>query len=460
MLETTKEIIERFFSSKKRQELAKKGHALKDGSYPIENEEDLKNAWKLRKHGDSKGILAHIRRRANALGVSLDSLHEDDENKYRHPHRQLPKGVGPEELAGLSIEKDTGELSGKFSDKEIEQFKTGGEFEVQTATGPKKVKYPSWVDAIGLSRPSKPIVLPSSSPEAKASRLAAHKERIAKDKTEPTVHTPAFSSGGLTGSELEYSFKKETSRRADIAKGIAADLAKQRMSQAQSSLNQEFEKTSLSNPKEAETAIKLSKAADEAGKRASAFGKISTGLIGSAHPKFKAHYSKHGLGIPSGINAVVDLTKSQSKAEVSKSLEKVTPKPLEVSSKHELPEPKDYEAATGLKNILKQKSSVKKAKTVVDPSLTSKKTAAIAEPTGKVKLAPEWKGLKHVGGLVSKTMSSWKGDISQEKVAPETSFDPDSVLRRRNIPQVSSKEERKKEPGLGKLGKTLKKFGL
>ena len=60
---------ERKFSEEKREELADKGEALPDGSFPIANVKDLKNAIKA--HGRAKDIekaKRHIKKRAKALG--------------------------------------------------------------------------------------------------------------------------------------------------------------------------------------------------------------------------------------------------------------------------------------------------------------------------------------------------------------------------------------------------------
>jgi starvation-inducible DNA-binding protein len=58
------------FTKEEREELAKKGQALPDGSYPIRNEEDLKNA--IQAYGranpeDRAKVRTHIRKRARAL---------------------------------------------------------------------------------------------------------------------------------------------------------------------------------------------------------------------------------------------------------------------------------------------------------------------------------------------------------------------------------------------------------
>lgn len=58
------------FSQQKREGLAKKGHAMPDGSFPIENEADLKNAiHAVGRAKDPSAAKSHIRKRAKALGL-------------------------------------------------------------------------------------------------------------------------------------------------------------------------------------------------------------------------------------------------------------------------------------------------------------------------------------------------------------------------------------------------------
>lgn len=65
-LETVRREYARKFTTEQRKKLAKEGKAKKDGSFPIENEADLKNAIKLAKAEDR----AHVKKRAAALGLS------------------------------------------------------------------------------------------------------------------------------------------------------------------------------------------------------------------------------------------------------------------------------------------------------------------------------------------------------------------------------------------------------
>ena len=63
-------LAEREFSTEERTELADKGFALPDGSYPIENIEDLKNAIKAYGRAKDQGVTAkHIQKRAKALSA-------------------------------------------------------------------------------------------------------------------------------------------------------------------------------------------------------------------------------------------------------------------------------------------------------------------------------------------------------------------------------------------------------
>jgi DNA-binding ferritin-like protein len=61
------------FTEEQRKELAKKGQALKDGSYPIRNEADLKNAIRAigrANKGNRAAVKRHILKRAKALGAT------------------------------------------------------------------------------------------------------------------------------------------------------------------------------------------------------------------------------------------------------------------------------------------------------------------------------------------------------------------------------------------------------
>jgi len=68
---------ERIFSDEQREKLAKSGEAMKDGSFPISNKKDLKNAVKAIGRAKNPGAAqAHIKKRAKALGAT-DLLPED-----------------------------------------------------------------------------------------------------------------------------------------------------------------------------------------------------------------------------------------------------------------------------------------------------------------------------------------------------------------------------------------------
>lgn len=66
------EVEKRDFNAKERREATATGAAMAGGRFPIENKEDLKNARRLAGHAkDKKAVRAHIKRRAEALGVKL-----------------------------------------------------------------------------------------------------------------------------------------------------------------------------------------------------------------------------------------------------------------------------------------------------------------------------------------------------------------------------------------------------
>lgn len=65
------------FSTKERKALAKKGEAMPDGSYPIRNKQDLKDAIQaIGRAKDPEAVKRHIKKRAAALGAT-DTLPED-----------------------------------------------------------------------------------------------------------------------------------------------------------------------------------------------------------------------------------------------------------------------------------------------------------------------------------------------------------------------------------------------
>lgn len=71
-------VVKRKFSAQRRRELAGEGHALSDGSYPIENAEDLHNAAVLARsgHGDVAAAKRLIAKRAKELGVANPLAHD------------------------------------------------------------------------------------------------------------------------------------------------------------------------------------------------------------------------------------------------------------------------------------------------------------------------------------------------------------------------------------------------
>lgn len=80
--EINDQIIEKYISSDIRKDMAEKGYALPDGSFPIENVSDLKKAIKA--YGRAKNQTAaakHIAKRAKDLGKSHLLPHTEDFQK-------------------------------------------------------------------------------------------------------------------------------------------------------------------------------------------------------------------------------------------------------------------------------------------------------------------------------------------------------------------------------------------
>lgn len=101
---------EREFSGQERKDLAASGKAMPDGSFPIENIEDLHNA--IQAHGRATNpveVKAHIKTRAKALGAS-DCL--PDSWKESAPERRIFANLEQlDEAAGASYQPSTGNLT-------------------------------------------------------------------------------------------------------------------------------------------------------------------------------------------------------------------------------------------------------------------------------------------------------------------------------------------------------------
>jgi hypothetical protein len=69
-----REFEKKNFSDDKRQELADKGQAMSDGSYPIESQKDLDDAVNdYNRTGQSPAVKSHIESVASKLGLELPS---------------------------------------------------------------------------------------------------------------------------------------------------------------------------------------------------------------------------------------------------------------------------------------------------------------------------------------------------------------------------------------------------
>lgn len=110
-------VIEATFTAKQRKATAAKGQAMKDGSYPIRNKSDLRNAIRAVGRGNANhdSIRAHIIARAKALGLTQmipDTWNSDGsmkENVTRFGEvREYAQG--PDNQAGFSIDAWNGPI--------------------------------------------------------------------------------------------------------------------------------------------------------------------------------------------------------------------------------------------------------------------------------------------------------------------------------------------------------------
>lgn len=128
-------------SPKKREALAKKGHALPDGSYPIENEGDLKRAIRAygrAKESDRAKVRRHIIKRARALGKS-DVIPSDwksastDEISAHIEHMKAVIAAASAVDSGVDLARKIQEANPKALTPELrEQIKAIGTEEVST----------------------------------------------------------------------------------------------------------------------------------------------------------------------------------------------------------------------------------------------------------------------------------------------------------------------------------------
>lgn len=87
-------VLKKKHSAQNRRELAEKGHALPDGSYPIEDEEDLHNAAILARsgHGDVAAAKRLIAKRAKELGVANPLAAQKSSTEPETPVEETPEG--------------------------------------------------------------------------------------------------------------------------------------------------------------------------------------------------------------------------------------------------------------------------------------------------------------------------------------------------------------------------------
>ena len=102
----------RDYSDAEREAFAKKGWALPDGSFPIADVEDLKNAIQaFGRASDKEAAKAHIIKRAKALGAS-DLLPDDWKRSHQVEHKEARQDASDEAIPGRETPTATLESAG------------------------------------------------------------------------------------------------------------------------------------------------------------------------------------------------------------------------------------------------------------------------------------------------------------------------------------------------------------
>lgn len=137
------EITKRDINTATRRQLASRGHALPDGSYPIANTEDLQNAAVLARsgHGNVSGAKSLIERRAKELGVANPLSNPDSQKGESVADATIPQPEAVKE-ADPDVTKDP-------VDTEDEQPKTK---KAKKPKGGKKM--PPWLAGDDADKPA------------------------------------------------------------------------------------------------------------------------------------------------------------------------------------------------------------------------------------------------------------------------------------------------------------------
>jgi len=125
------------FSEEKRKKLADKGHALPDGSFPIENVNDLHNA--IQSIGRAKNpteAKAHIIRRAKALGASNQLPDTWKVKKFFDEILDMIKSIGTSSSANQERDERTVENYVRGNSNTNTNTQTGGNTIVSNTTEP------------------------------------------------------------------------------------------------------------------------------------------------------------------------------------------------------------------------------------------------------------------------------------------------------------------------------------
>jgi len=271
-------VQKREVSDKERSELADKGHAMPDGSYPIANDSDLSNAVQAFGRNPTDAVKNHIKSRAKDLGredLLPDKWEKAAENQLSHPSTDtganMPTEV--EKAARLSLHSHLSNLKGHLDKCKaaVDGLHAAGhdicEKCMKLAGGPS-------FDADSERTGGQPATGSAAETEVKAAKAEIEKLSAAVKTLTETVEK-------MTKPEVKVDAKTDKAAKAD--ESVVGDKTKAQPT------GDPVEKAAQAK-KEEEATLELAKAA---------FGVDSKGQRCSADPKaMDALYSKVTKRIP------------------------------------------------------------------------------------------------------------------------------------------------------------------
>lgn len=177
-------LAKRKVSADERKRLAAAGHALPDGSYPVENEGDLHNAAILARsgHGDVAAAKRLIAKRAKELGVAnpLANNTEKDSSMAENAvtNTETPEAAEPQ--AEPQVEKSAAELVDEAVAKAVQPYEEAIKGLKDEMAALKSTPIPGGPVVTSLQAPS-------ANARAQAAAEANRFERLAKEVADPDL---------------------------------------------------------------------------------------------------------------------------------------------------------------------------------------------------------------------------------------------------------------------------------